>query len=89
MTDREQLAARIEAAGGPDARRLLYLEAPQRQGGHSGRGQEIAKALRIPFPITMANLEVAAEAEGLDPAELWPWYIGMKAKRAAIRAGGA
>lgn len=60
-------------------RRALFLEAPQRQGGHSSRGGEIADELGIPFPITMANLEKRARAEGADPNELWPWLAPMRA----------
>lgn len=55
-------------------RRALFIVAPHHQGGHSVPGEVIAFVLGIGFPVRMQELEAKAIAEGLDPAELWPWY---------------
>ena len=61
-----------------EERKNLFVIAPDYQGGHSAEGFRIAAQLGIPFPIRMEPLEVQAVIEGLDPAELWPWYVEMK-----------
>jgi hypothetical protein len=63
--------------------RDALIEAPSKQGGHSKRGDELAKFIGIPFPVDMKNLEARAIELGFDPAELWPWYVKMKAQRRA------
>lgn len=62
--------------------RLILMMAGSFQGGHSRTGGEVADFLGIPFPLTMKSLEKAAKARGLDAADLWPWLIEMRAKRA-------
>lgn len=58
----------------------LFMCAASCQGGHSDAGHAAAEALGVPFPITMPSLEHKALAEGLNPAELWPWLAKMRAK---------
>ena len=54
--------------------RDMLIEAPHRQGGHSPRGRELAQKLKVPFPITMQDLEKRARQLSFDPNEIWPWY---------------
>lgn len=59
----------------------LYMCASHCQGGHSAAGFEAAKALGIPFPITMKKLKTAARKDGLDWKKLWPWLAEMEARQ--------
>jgi hypothetical protein len=55
------------------ARRALFMCAAHCQGGHSAAGSEASQVLGVPFPITMSEMVAKARADGLNPAELWPW----------------
>lgn len=76
----EQDAAVIARGLSEAQRRVLYLEAPHRQGGHSSRGEQIAAALDAPFPLRMPSLIEAARRDGFDPYELWPWAMSFRAE---------
>lgn len=78
---RVQFYGRAREAAGKIAemRKLLFRCAPSFQGGHSDIGDELSDVLGIPFPVDMPSLEKQAKAEGLDPAELWPWLAKMRA----------
>jgi hypothetical protein len=63
--------------------RALLIAAPSHQGGHSYSGAAIAKALRVPFPLTMPSLRAAAIDSGFSPVELWPWMAKAEANISA------
>lgn len=64
-----------------ETRKALFMCAASCQGGNSDAGKVASEILGVPFPIRMEPLRQAAIAEGLDPEELWPWYIDMLKKK--------
>lgn len=72
-----------------DARAARFREetllkiATHYQGGHSGQGQMIATALKVPFPLTMPDLAIRALEAGFSPSALWPWWEAAPADLAA------
>jgi hypothetical protein len=70
-------------------RRVILMCAASCQGGHSDAGRAAAELLNIAFPITMDGLKWAAERDGFNPAEVWPWCYGpngMATRRAKENA---
>lgn len=53
---------------------VLFDIAASHQGGNSRNGALIARALGIPFPITMPDLGHRALEVGLKPRQIWPWW---------------
>ena len=64
------------------AREALYRAAPNHQGGHSATGAAIAEALGVPFPLNVYELEKAAQEEGYDSNDLWPWLAEQRGREA-------
>lgn len=73
-----QVGANAMQPGGLDAfyRRTLFSIAADTldpADDHCGRNKELAQALQLQAPYTMASLHRAAIRDGLNPSELWPW----------------
>lgn len=58
--------------------KALLIAAPSHQGGHSDTGRAIAKALEVPFPLSMPSLRAAAIDSGFEPYDVWPWLQEME-----------
>lgn len=68
-------------------RRALFMTAQHCQGGHSDAGYAASQVLRVPFPITMAELVVKVRAEGENPAAFYPWLAKMTPIQIGRRKG--
>lgn len=66
-------------------RKALFAAAASCQGGSEWPNKFIATVLGITHPIRMEELCERAIYEGLDPNELYPWY--MKQRANAIQRG--